>query len=313
VERDGRPHLRWRWGIPRVLLLGHFDTVWPLGSTTARPFAVEGGVAAGPGAFDMKAGIVQGLFALAALGRRDGVELLLTSDEELGAPTSRRLVEDAASAVGAVLVLEPSADGALKVARKGSSLYGVGVRGRAGARRAGARARRQRPGRALAHVLAVAALADPEAGTTVTPAVASAGTTTNTVPAAARFSVDVRAWSAEEQSRVDRAIRALAPIAPGRRAGDRRRHRPPAARAQRVGGPVRACPRARAGARPRSAVGRGGRRRLGRQPLGRARDPDARRARRRRRRRPRRGRARARRRDARAGGARAALTAELAA
>ena len=196
VERDGRVHLRWGRGTPRVLLLGHFDTVWPAGSLAARPFAVRDGVATGPGCFDMKAGIVQGLFALAAAGAPDGAALLLTADEEIGAPTSRALIEESARGVEAVLVLEPSADGALKVARKGSAVYDMAVRGRA----AHAGLEPERGVNALvelaAHVLAVAALADPEAGTTVTPAVAASGTTTNTVPAAAHFSVDVRAWSA---------------------------------------------------------------------------------------------------------------------
>jgi glutamate carboxypeptidase len=115
----------------------------------------------------------------------------------------------------AVLVLEPSADGALKVARKGGAMYRIAVRGLA----AHAGLEPERGVNALvemaAHVLAVAALADPAAGTTVTPAVAAAGTTANTVPAAAYFSVDARAWNADELDRVDRAVRALAPIAPG--------------------------------------------------------------------------------------------------
>jgi len=215
LERGGRPHLRWSRGAPRVLLLGHFDTVWPAGSVAARPFAVRDGVATGPGAFDMKAGIVQGLFALAALGAPDGVALLLTSDEEIGAPTSRGLIEESARGLDAVLLLEPSADGALKVARKGSARYDVAVRGRA----AHAGLEPERGVNALvelaAHVLGVAALADPAAGTTVTPAVAAAGTTTNTVPAAAHFSVDARAWTTGELERVDGAVRGLAPIAAG--------------------------------------------------------------------------------------------------
>ena len=215
VERDGRLHLRWRRGTPRVLLLGHFDTVWPTGSLAARPFAVRDGVATGPGCFDMKAGIVQGLFALAALGAPDGVALLLTADEEIGAPTSRALIEESARGVDAVLVLEPSAAGALKVARKGSAMYDVAVRGRA----AHAGLEPERGVNALvelaAHVLAVAALADPAGGTTVTPAVAASGTTTNTVPADAHFSVDARAWTGAELERVDGAVRGLAPIAAG--------------------------------------------------------------------------------------------------
>jgi glutamate carboxypeptidase len=215
IERGGRAHLRLRWGEPRVLLLGHFDTVWPVGTATVRPFGVRDGIATGPGAFDMKAGIVQGLFALAALEGLDGAELLLTSDEEIGAPTSRELIEDAARRVSAVLVLEPSAAGALKVARKGSAAYRVIVHGRA----AHAGLEPERGVNALVematHVLAVAALADAGAGTSVTPAVAAAGTTANTVPDRAQFTIDVRAWSAGELERVDAAVRALGPVATG--------------------------------------------------------------------------------------------------
>ena len=214
LEREGRPHLRWRLGAPRVLLLGHFDTVWPVGTTALRPFSVDGDVATGPGVFDMKAGIVQGLFAMSAL-TESGVELLLTSDEELGSPTSRGLVEEAARGVDAVLVLEPSADGALKLARKGTGGYRIDVHGHA----AHAGLEPERGVNALvelaAHVLAAAALADAGAGTSVTPAVATAGTTANTVPARAAFTVDVRAWTEAELARVDREIRALAPVASG--------------------------------------------------------------------------------------------------
>jgi glutamate carboxypeptidase len=215
IDLGGRPHLRLCWGEPRVLLLGHFDTVWPLGAAAVRPFGVRDGIATGPGVFDMKAGIVQGLFALAAVPGLDGVELLLTSDEELGAPTSRVLIEEAARSVAAVLVLEPSAAGALKVARKGSAAYRVIVHGRA----AHAGLEPERGVNALVematHVLAVAALADPDAGTTVTPAVAAAGTTANTVPDRAQFTVDARAWTSQELERVDAAVRALAPVATG--------------------------------------------------------------------------------------------------
>src|SRR5256885_446839 len=211
VESGGRPHLRARWGEPQVLLLGHFDTVWPLGTAAARPFDVRNGIATGPGVFDMKAGIVQGLFALAELPALDGVELLLTSDEEVGSPTSRELVEDAARRVAAVLVLEPSADGALKVARKGSAAYLVRIRGHA----AHAGLEPERGVNALvelsARVLDVAGLADPPAGTTVTPAVASAGTTANTGPDRAQFTIDVRAWNMAELERVDRGVRGPAP------------------------------------------------------------------------------------------------------
>jgi len=227
----GRTHLRWRFGsATRVLLLCHYDTVWPLGTLATWPFSVSDGVATGPGSFDMKAGLVQGLFALASLDDRDGVTLLATSDEEIGSVTSRELIEAEASSALAALVLEPSAgpDGALKVARKGVATYEVEVRGKA----AHAGLEPEKGTNALvelAHqVLGLERLARPELGTTVTPTVASAGTTQNTVPAGSRFRVDVRAVSPEEQERVDRDLKRLEPVVPGARLAVRGRpNRPP--------------------------------------------------------------------------------------
>ena len=97
LEVDGRAHLRWRFGaIGRVLLVGHLDTVWPLGTLARWPFREDDGVVTGPGCFDMKAGVVQALHALATVDDLDGVEVLLTTDEELGSQTSRHLVEEGA-------------------------------------------------------------------------------------------------------------------------------------------------------------------------------------------------------------------------
>jgi glutamate carboxypeptidase len=210
--RDGRPHLRWRTGgAPEVALLGHLDTVWPLGTVAARPFTVNQGRATGPGVFDMKAGLVQGLFALAALGVPEGVEVLFTSDEELGSPTARGLIQEAAERARAALVLEPSHEGALKVARKGVSHYRVTFHGVA----AHAGLEPEKGINALSElaraVLALEAMSHPGHGTTVTPTVASAGVTGNVVPPLAELRVDVRAFSVREQARVDAAIRALRP------------------------------------------------------------------------------------------------------
>ncbi|MFC5175408.1 M20 family metallopeptidase [Nocardioides taihuensis] len=218
IVLSGVTHLRWRLGPgpSRVLVLGHHDTVWPLGSLATRPCTVEGGVLRGPGCFDMKAGLVMAFHALAALDDRDGVTLLVTGDEEVGSPTSRALVEDEARAAGAALVLEASAEGgALKTERKGVSLYDVRIGGRASHAglepESGVNATVE-----LAHqVLAVAGLADEARGTTVTPTVAGSGTTTNTVPADGTFSVDVRVRTVAEQERVDAALRALPPYLPG--------------------------------------------------------------------------------------------------
>lgn len=216
IELDGKPHLRWTFGTPRVVLIGHHDTVWPVGTLQRLPFSTADGVLRGPGCFDMKLGVVMALHAVAALDDRDGVSVLVTADEEIGSPSSRGLIEDTARGAEAALVLEASGDGgALKVGRKGVSLYTVSVQGLA----AHAGLEPEKGVNATieaAHlVLAVAALGDPALGTTVTPTVLQSGTTTNTVPAAASFNVDVRARSAAEQERVDRAMHALTATLPG--------------------------------------------------------------------------------------------------
>lgn len=217
VAADGRVHLRWRFGTaPRVLLVGHLDTVWPLGTVARWPFAVGGGgTATGPGVFDMKAGVVQLLHALAALGVPEGVAVLLTTDEEIGSPTSRALIEETVAGMEAALVLEPSAHGALKTARKGVSVFRVAVTGRAA--HAGLDPERGvNAAVELAHqLLAIAALARPELGTTVTPSLVAGGTAVNTVAPAASAHIDVRTRTRDEAERVDAAFAALRPVLPG--------------------------------------------------------------------------------------------------
>jgi glutamate carboxypeptidase len=144
--------------------------------------------------------------------------VLLTGDEELGSPSSRELIEAEAAGCAAALVLEASADGgALKTERKGVSLYQVLITGRAA--HAGLEPERGvNAAVELAHqLLAATALSDVSRGTTVTPTHSAAGTTTNTVPAAAAFAVDVRVRDAAEQHRVDVAMRALRPVLDGAR------------------------------------------------------------------------------------------------
>jgi glutamate carboxypeptidase len=216
VAGPAGPHVDWRGGgEPSVLILGHHDTVFPLGTLAARPFTVREGRATGPGVFDMKGGIVTALHAVASLADRSGVELLLTCDEEIGSATSRQLIEERAAACGQVLVLEPAADGgALKTGRKGVGMYDVGITGRA----AHAGLEPEKGVNALveaAHqVLAIRSLARPELGTTVTPTVASAGTAENVVPAMAQIRVDVRVTSLDEARRVDKDISGLTPVDP---------------------------------------------------------------------------------------------------
>ncbi|QWZ07801.1 M20 family metallopeptidase [Nocardioides panacis] len=211
-----------RWDLPEVrseaapvVLLAHLDTVWPVGTLDRWPFSVTDDRATGPGAFDMKAGIVQAFFALAALAEaglpRPPVVVLVTADEEIGSPAGRELVEAAAQGASAVLVLEASAGGALKIARKGVGNYWLHVTGRA----AHAGLEPEMGVNALVAaaelVLALGGIADAAGGTTVTPTVADAGSAQNTVPATASIAVDVRAVTVAEQERVDHALRALRP------------------------------------------------------------------------------------------------------
>ena len=219
-DHGGRPVLRWGPDQPRVLLLGHLDTVWPIGTLTRIPWAVDGDRMRGPGVFDMKTGVMQaiGALALLGLGPDDGAGILLTTDEEIGSGTSRDVIEDAARDADAVLVLEPSVEGELKTARKGTSWYVVEIIGRA----AHAGLDPERGVNALvessALVRDVGTWARADIGTTVTPTTARAGVTENTVPDRATVGIDVRAWSADEQQRIDDLMRGWLPTHPEARA-----------------------------------------------------------------------------------------------
>lgn len=215
---DGVTHVRLRFGDgpPRVVLLNHQDTVWPHGTIERLPFSTENGVVRGPGSFDMLTGAIMSVHAVAILADRlgegglEGLSILITGDEEVGSVSSSDLIRAEAAEANAVFVMEASADGALKLERKGTGIYTLVFRGRAS--HAGLEPEKGvNAGMALALTLPlVAGLSDAEAGTTVVPTTIPAGTTSNTVPAEARVSVDVRARTAAELERVDSAIRALA-------------------------------------------------------------------------------------------------------
>ncbi|MFM1790572.1 MAG: hypothetical protein RLZZ526_899, partial [Actinomycetota bacterium] len=217
IDSPVGPHIHWRGGgEPRVLILGHHDTVHPLGTLASRPFAVENGIASGPGVFDMKAGIVQAIHGVAALADRSHVEILLSADEEIGSKASRALIEERALACGAVLVLEPSADGgALKTGRKGTGTFEVRIHGRAS--HAGLE-----PEKGINSLVELAnlipqivAIAAPSRGTTVTPTLASSGTADNVVPELTSCHVDVRVAVPDEKPRVEAAMAALRTSVPG--------------------------------------------------------------------------------------------------
>lgn len=213
---DGVDHLVLRGRHSQVLLLGHHDTVWPIGTLADLPYSVDDGIVRGPGCFDMLVGVVQIIHALALLRARHGdevldrVTVLVTGDEEVGSTTSRGLIETEAAGQKAVFVLEAAGPGgALKTQRKGVSLYQLEVLGRAA--HSGLEPERGvNATLAVAELaLAVADLADPAVGTTVTPTLMASGTAANTVPDRATLAVDVRATTDAEQQRVDTAIRRL--------------------------------------------------------------------------------------------------------
>lgn len=216
VDGPAGPHVHWSGGgEPRVLILGHHDTVFPIGALAQRPFTVSDGKVTGPGVFDMKAGIVQAMHAVAALDDPSGVEMLFTSDEEIGSGSSRALLEERAVACGNVLVLEPSADGgAVKTGRKGTGVFEVIVHGRAA--HAGLEPEKGVNSliEAANQVLRIASFGDTAAGTTVTPTVAHAGTADNVVPAETRIRVDCRVTNADEKHRVESLMAALDPVDP---------------------------------------------------------------------------------------------------
>ena len=201
-----------------TLVLGHLDTVWPVGTLRERPWRVEDGKAYGPGVFDMKAGIAVALAVVAAAGRespRPPVSLLLVPDEEVGSAASRELTVSLARRHRRVLVLEPSQEGAAKIARKGCGTFHVRLSGRA----AHAGLEPERGSSALAEmarfVLFLERVADPSKGTALTATVARAGSATNVVPEAAELSVDGRAWSREEAERATAALRGYTPADAG--------------------------------------------------------------------------------------------------
>ncbi len=201
-----------------ILLLGHFDTVWPIGTLARRPFTVEATRAMGPGVCDMKGGLVIAEFALQAISNlalplSRPITLMVNSDEEIGSTTSRGLIEAEAALAKAVLVLEPATpSGALKTARKGVGGYTVTVTGRAShagvAPEEGVSAIEE-----LAHqVLRLHQMTDLESGTTVNVGLFEGGTRPNVVAAEAQARVDVRVWTRQEAERVDAAIRGLQPL-----------------------------------------------------------------------------------------------------
>lgn len=223
AARGAGPHVRAEIGTAdsQVLLLGHYDTVWPVGQLARMPLRRADGRLHGPGVYDMKSGIALGWLALRAVAECGGVlpfrtVMLLTSDEEVGSATSRALLEDEAVRSRAVLVLEPSLPGGgVKTARKGVGEYHIEAHGRS----AHAGIEPHKGASAIVElarvVLALRDLQDLERGVTVNVGRVAGGTRANVVPDRASAEVDVRIPTAADAARVDGALRALRSQTPG--------------------------------------------------------------------------------------------------
>lgn len=200
----------------RVLLLAHYDTVWPAGSWRELWTECEDRVL-GPGIYDMKAGLLFLPWLLRWLddsGREHAeIEILLNPDEEKGSPGSRARILAAAAAADFVLVLEPATPlGDLKLARKGSGEFAVDVTGRPAHQGVAPEEGVNAVVEAAHQVLRMLELENASAGTTVGPNIISGGSASNTVADRARIVVDVRAWTELERRRLDAGLRALAPV-----------------------------------------------------------------------------------------------------
>jgi glutamate carboxypeptidase len=223
-QRDAGNHLKAEFegdGRNPVLLLGHFDTVWPLGTLSNMPFRIEDKKAFGPGIYDMKAGIAMMLFALRTLRKANAmscpVTVLLDTDEEVGSRTGRPLVEATAKTCQAVLVLEPSQtiQGHLKTARKGVGDFMLRVRGRASHAGVDFEKGHSAIVELSRQLLDVAKFTDLKRGITVNPGVIYGGTRTNVVAAEAVAEVDVRIARLADGPELEEKFKSLKPHDPG--------------------------------------------------------------------------------------------------
>jgi glutamate carboxypeptidase len=218
-------HLRVVWKPPagqaksQLLVLGHYDTVYPTGTLANMPFRVSARKAYGPGTFDMKAGIVQALFALEAIRElrapvQKRLVFLWTSDEEIGSESSRKLIEEEAQRSDAVFVLEPSLGprGLLKTSRKGVGEAQLIVHGRAS--HAGLA-----PEKGINAVHELAAQIgrlekwnDLRRGVTINADVVSGGSRTNVIADRAQATLDLRAWRFADMRALEKRLHSLKPV-----------------------------------------------------------------------------------------------------
>ena len=198
-----------------ILLLGHLDTVWPIGTLHSMPCRTAEGRLWGPGTLDMKAGVAMALTAVEMLAEADllnrEIVLLLNSDEEIGSPVSRPITESIARECSAVFVMEPAQGLAYKTARKGTGNWRIEIRGVAAHAgvdfEKGASALRE-----ISRVIeTVSEWTDLKRGLTVSVGVAGGGSKTNVIPAEAFAEVDVRITKIEDGARIERRFKSLKP------------------------------------------------------------------------------------------------------
>lgn len=197
----------------RVVIVGHYDTVWPLGTLEAIPFSVDDGIIRGPGVLDMKAGLVTGVHAVRLAIRHElalpTITFVFNGDEELGSPSSRPIIEAEAAGARAGLVIEPGVDWDLKAERKGVGVFGIhvdGIESHSG----------NDPAGGASAIVALAELIDQlgagtdlDAGTSLNVGVIRGGSARNVIAGSAEADIDVRVTTSAEAERIDRLFASL--------------------------------------------------------------------------------------------------------
>lgn len=209
-------------GQRRILLIGHADTVWPAGECAQRPFRIEGDRAYGPGVLDMKAGIIQAIFALKVVQEMGRLPadvtfiLLINSDEEIGSPSSRLWIEEHARSSQAAFVLEPpmEPEGAVKTARKGNGRYHLQIEGRAAHSGVNPAAGVSAIHEMARHILSLQELSDDKRGIHVNVGIVNGGIGSNVVAPQAEAYIDIRVETMEDFNRMAHKMQELAPIHP---------------------------------------------------------------------------------------------------
>jgi glutamate carboxypeptidase len=206
-----------------LIIVGHVDTVYPRGTLEEFPFRIDGDVVRGPGVSDVKGCVLLACAALEALRAtsrwtRRPLKFLVTSDEEVGSPTSRQHIEAQAKGCRAALIIESAGDGGfLKVWRKSVSMYELTAEGRASHAGVAPELGISAIHELAHHINAIVALARPDIGTTINIGLIEGGTAGNVVAAEASCRIDVRALTVAEAERVDLALRDLTPHLAGAR------------------------------------------------------------------------------------------------